>query len=192
MTVLDPADVKEVGIIVHAISAVGAAYARIRDGAHASEQVFVPQGVANKFKMLPGDCFNCRVIPNYLDRRETVPWRLIYIHPQDGAAPEAPRTEVQAKETFDTMTDDRIKVRVEEEALDGRVWTTREMFKQLSDRDLDYSVPEDKHKASVIGNHLRALCRQGRIYKMEIYSRTDTAQYVYFCTDLEEFTPAGY
>lgn len=192
MTVNPLTAVKEAVIFVHALSTVGAAYARVLEGEHASEQVFIPQGIANKFEVLPGDCFTCRVVQNHPDRRDTVPWRLVYIYPKGGDVPEAPRTEARAKETFDTMTDDRIRARVEEEALDGRVWTAREMFKGLSGRDPDYSAPPDKHKSSVIGNHLRTLCRHGRIYKMEIYSRTETAQHVYFCTDLEEFTPEGY
>lgn len=197
MLVLNPAEVRDARITIHAVTMGGAAYARVMEGDLATQQVFIPQGVVSKFRMRPGDGFECRIAPNNHERRDMVPWRVIYVVPKEEPTASLPEpvpmpAPAPVKRTWDMLTDEEIKTRIEQELVDGRVWTTREAFNELAGRDVIYANPDDKHKASVIGNHLRSLCRQGKMYRLELYTRTDTAYAVYFCSDIEELKPTGY
>jgi hypothetical protein len=86
-----------------------------------------------------------------------------------------------------------LKAQIEALVLEGQVWTSREVFYQLFKRDVDYKRNEDKLNAATIGNHLRALCRAGKMSRIELYRQDiDSAHAVYFSVDLDALKPEGY
>lgn len=196
---LNPADIRETNIIVHAIATSGVAYARDLLG-NAEGQIFVPQGITRKFDMKPGDTFRARVAPNFPDRLDSIPWRLIYV--------DVPKTEVpQPLTNFATglpllhslrpepkprLTDEQIKSQVREDAVDGRVWTTREMFFHLFDYEVVYKDAADKAAATTIGNVLRSMASEGLLYHCELYTKSTIAHAVYFCSDITALKPEGF
>jgi len=198
-TILNPSDVHETHIIVHAIATSGVSYARDLSGT-VEGQIFVPQGITRRFDMRPGDTFKARVAPNFADRQETVPWRLIYVDmaqtevppPVPTFRPALPLLHSLRPEPKPRLTDEQIKARVREEAVDGRVWTTREMFFHLFDREVVYKEPADKAAATTIGNVLRAMAAEGLLYHCELYTRSTTAHAVYFCSDMAALKPEGF
>lgn len=197
---LNPADIRETNIIVHAIATSGVAYARDLMG-NAEGQIFVPQGITRKFDMKPGDTFRARVAPNFPDRLEAIPWRLIYV---DVAKPDVPQPFLDKlqyglpvlnnllPEPKPRLTDEQIKARVREEAVDGRVWTTREMFFHLFDYEVVYKEAADKAAATTIGNVLRSMAAEGLLYHCELYTKSTIAHAVYFCSDITALKPEGF
>lgn len=197
---LNPADIRETNIIVHAIATSGVAYARDLMG-NAEGQIFVPQGITRKFDMKPGDTFRARVAPNFPDRLDAVPWRLIYV---DVAKPDAPQPFLDKIEhglpvlhnlrpmPKPRLTDEQIKSQVREDAVDGRVWTTREMFFHLFDYEVVYKDATDKAAATTIGNVLRAMATEGLLYHCELYTKSTIAHAVYFCSDITALKPEGF
>jgi len=197
---INPSEVRETTIVVHAIATSGVAYARDLEG-NAEGQIFVPQGITRKFDMKPGDTFRARVAPNFPDRADVIPWRLIYV--------DVPRTEVPQPflnkleyglpvlhslrpAPKPRLTDDQIKERVREDAVDGRVWTTREMFFHIFDREVVYKETADKAAATTIGNVLRAMATEGLLYHCELYTKSTIAHAVYFCSDMTALKPEGF
>lgn len=186
-----PDQVREVTLVIHAVAASGCGYATILEGP-VTGQVFINQSAVNRFNLRPGDKHLARVVPNYPDRSEKVAWRTIYIVPQAQTAPPAPAAAAPpAAEPVESEAS--LKERVEHLVLDGRVWTTREVFKVLMDREPSYTTPKDKLLASQIGNHLRTLCRHEKLWRTELFKHdSEFASAVYFSTDPDELRPADY
>lgn len=190
---LNPSDIHEATIIVHAIATSGVSYARDLSGT-VEGQIFVPQGITRRFDMRPGDTFKARVAPNFADRQETVPWRLIYVDmanpPEPVAKPAPPAPVVQAPAP--KLTKEQVKVQAREEALDGRVWTTREMFNHIFGREPVFKNEDDKAFANTISNALRAMSTEGLLYRLELYKTSEIAHAVYFCSDIDALKPEGF
>lgn len=193
MSLINPLEVVETNIVIHAVGTNNVCYARPQFPNVApfspEDQVFISSGVAARFRMLPGDMFRARLVPNNPEMRDRVKWRSIFIFPKDGVAPPPPPPVAPAKPK---LTDEQIKQRVETESLDGRVWTTREVFYEIFRYEVDHKDREDHRIFSLIGNHLRDLQRDGKLYSAEVFGKTDTARYVYFCSSIDELTPDGY
>lgn len=199
-TILSPSDVHEAHIIVHAIATSGVSYARDLTGT-VEGQIFVPQGITRRFDMKPGDTFRARVAPNFADRASVVPWRLIYVDVPPTEVPQPVLNKIEyglpilhnlRPEPKPRLTDEQIKDRVREEAADGRVWTTREMFFHLFDREVVYKEPVDKAAATTIGNVLRAMAAEGLLFHCELYTKSTIAHAVYFCSDMAALKPEGF
>lgn len=192
--ILNPADIRETTIIVHAIATSGVAYARDLSGG-VEGQVFVPQGITRKFDMKPGDTFLARIAPNFPDRQDSVPWRLIYVDVPRSEVPGLPALPIAhslRQEPKPRLTEEQLKTQVREEAVDGRVWTTREMFFHIFDYEVVYKDPTDKAAATTIGNVLRSMASEGLLHHSELYMRSTVAHAVYFCSDIEALKPEGF
>jgi hypothetical protein len=195
--------VREVDVAVHAATLTGACYGHLLN-VEPREQVFIPPSVAMKFQLLPGEVLlKARVIPNHPDRRETVPWKLIYVPPTTGQKPATPTPEAAKQQEEEEaaqellasaaqLTDDEIKDRMRKDAVNGDVWTSREMFYYLFKRDPNYKSRVDRNAVSCIGNTFRDLCREGLLVRSEIYRRSDAAYAVYFCSSLDTLTPEDF
>jgi hypothetical protein len=195
----DLADMRESEVLVYSVSFSGNAYGRDTSGKNQGS-IFFHKSQTEKFDIKPGDTVRARYIPNYEDRRQDVPWRTIYIfptqthHEERGIAelvpvpPPAPAP--VAKKGIEPSD---LKAQIEALVLEGQVWTSREVFYQLFKRDVDYKRNEDKLNAATIGNHLRALCRAGKMSRIELYRQDiDGAHAVYFSVDLDALKPEGY
>jgi hypothetical protein len=202
----DLADMRESDVLVYSVSFSGNAYGRDTSGKNQGP-IFFHKSQTEKFDIKPGDMVRARYVPNYEDRRDSVPWRTIFIFPlrpseergiaelvQTTVMPPAPEpapTPVSTAKKGITLPE--LKAQIEELVLSGQVWTSREVFYQLFKREVDYKRNEDKLNAASIGNHLRALCRAGKMSRMEIYRHDiDSAHSVYFSVDLDALKPEGY
>jgi hypothetical protein len=195
----DLEDMRESEVLVYSVSFSGNAYGRDTSGKNQGS-IFFHKSQTEMFDIKPGDTMRVRYIPNYEDRRQDVPWRTIYIfptqthHEERGIAelvsvpPPAP--EPAKKKEIGTS---ELKVLVNDLVLEGQVWTSREVFYAIFKRDVDYKVAEDKLIAATIGNHLRSLCRAGKMHRIELFRHdVDSAHAVYFSVDLDALKPEGY
>jgi hypothetical protein len=195
----DLEDMRESEVLVYSVSFSGNAYGRDTSGKNQGS-IFFHKSQTERFDIKPGDTVRTRYIPNYEDRRQDVPWRTIYIFPQQTQHEErgiaelvpvpppapapAPKKEVGTPD---------LKTLVNDLVLEGQVWTSREVFYNLFKRDIDYKRNEDKLNAATIGNHLRALCRAGKMHRIEMFRHdVDIAHAVYFSVDLDALKPEGY
>jgi hypothetical protein len=195
----DLADMRESEVLVYSVSFSGNAYGRDMSGKNQGS-IFFHKSQTEMFDIKPGDTMRVRYIPNYEDRRQDVPWRTIYIfptqthHEERGIAelvPVPPPAPAPVAKKGVEPTD--LKAQIEALVLEGQVWTSREVFYQLFKRDVDYKVAEDKLIAATIGNHLRSLCRAGKMHRIELYRQDiDSAHAVYFSVDLDALKPEGY
>ena len=185
MTYINAAEVVEMSIVVHAMGGSGVCYGTPQNiRPELDGQVFIPQGVATRFGILPGDALRVRVVPNNPDMRDRIRWRSIYIYPKE--VPVAP----QAAPLKPLMpSDEVVKKRVEEESADGRVWTMRAMFEHIFQREPDYKNTEESRIAAMIGNHLRHLQKEGKLWCAELFNEHEKAYAVYFCADVDALVP---
>lgn len=188
MTVLfNPSDVREGDFILHAVTASGVAYARaLSEGIEG--QVFVGQNVVERFSLKPGDAFKGRVVPNYHDRRETVPWRLIYLS-ESPNQPKPREEEPRAKDRGPTP--EEVAAMVAEYSQDGRVWTSRDLFYEIFDTDIDENLEDHRKKLSLILDRLAELCKEGVLFRLKLY-KTEEFHVNYYCSDIDALTPEGY
>lgn len=191
MAYINAAEVVEMNIVVHAMGSSGVCYGTPQNvTADLDGQVFIPQGVAARFGILPGDALRVRVVPNNPDMRDRIRWRSIYIYPREGApAPHPAPAPAPAKIKPWMPSDETVKKRVEEESGDGRVWTMRAMFEHILQREPDYKDTEDSRIAALIGNHLRSLQKAGKLWCAELFNEHEKAYAVYFCADVDELVP---
>lgn len=206
MHFIDPSQVFEMNVVVHALGGSGVAYAKpcgpLPPKVMPEDQVFIPQGVATKFSMCPGDAFRLRVVPNNPEMQHRTQWRSLYVFPPAGyvqppradavpvtppAPPPAPVLPPKPK-----LNDSQIRGAVEATALDGRVWTTREVFFDVMGKEPDHKDREEHRVFALIGNHLRSLRKDGELFASEIFCKGDQAHAVYFCTDMDRLVPEGY
>ena len=197
----DLEDMRESEVLVYSVSFSGNAYGRDTSGKNQGS-IFFHKSQTERFDIKPGDTVRTRYIPNYEDRRQDVPWRTIYIFPtqthhEERGIAELVQTTVMppapapvAKKGIEPSD---LKAQIEALVLPGQVWTSREVFYKLFKRDIDYKRNEDKLNAATIGNHLRALCRAGKMSRIELYRQDiDSAHAVYFSVDLDALKPEGY
>lgn len=200
-------DIRETDVFIYSVSFSGNSFGRDLSGKNEGP-IFFHKSQTEKFNIKPGDIFRTRYVPNYEDRRDNVPWRTIFIFPlqthheergiaelvQTTVMPPAPApapTPVPTAKKGITLPE--LKAQIEALVLPGQVWTSREVFYNLFKRDIDYKRNEDKLNAASIGNHLRALCRAGKMNRMELYRHDiDSAHSVYFSVDLDALKPEGY
>jgi hypothetical protein len=193
---IKPEDVVEAAMVVQAVISTGAAFG-YATGDKAQGPVYVPPGTSMRFNMRPGDSYQVRLIPNYEDRRNDVPWRTIYVYEEETTA-SLPAFVREAKplltDSFKApakpvLTDDDVKRLTAETMQDGAAWTTREVFTHIFERAPNYKDTEDARLVAVVGNKLRAMCRDGLVYRAELYSHATPAHNVYFCTSMRGLVP---
>ena len=192
-------DIRESEVFIYSVSFSSNAFGRDASGENEGP-IFFHKSQTERFDIKPGDTFRARYVPNYEDRRDNVPWRAIFIFPQPRPAEERgiaelvsvppPAPAPAAKKGIEPSD---LKAQIEALVLPGQVWTRREVFYNLFKRDIDYKRNEDKLNAATIGNHLRALCRAGKMSRIELYRQDiDSAHAVYFSVDLDALKPEGY
>jgi len=213
----EPSEVIETMILIYGSSTSGASYGRSIDG-KVEGQVFLAQGIVNRFELCPGDTLKVRVVPNYPDRIESVAWRVIYAYPKEEAVAEkepskttsllgtlyaiaadrmsvhsaAPQPAVAPAERVKKMTDEAVKEMVRRVAEDGRVWSSRAMFEHIFDREPDYKDDYDRRTCSTINNTLRSMATKGLLAYANLYKGHDTAYATYFCADIGMLKPEGF
>ena len=183
---LDIKDYTEAEIVIHAMTVNGSAYGRVQTN---NEHVYVSPGIARRFNMRPGDSFEVRVVKNHTDRQDTVPWRVIYVYEEDdpnaqGAGPVAPAPR--------KLTDEEVKSRAADFVQDGRAWSTRDVFLAIFKRAPDYGNTEDCRLFSLIGGKLRSMCRDGLVFRSELYTHAAQAHVLYFCTSIKGLVPTAH
>lgn len=181
----NPGDVREDLFVVHALTASGVAYARSLSGS-IEGQVFLGQNVVSKFDLKPGDAFTGRVVPNYPDRQEIVPWRLIYVNHGATVSP-APAPAAKSR----GLTREEIEARVKDTVLDGRVWTSREVFRSVFEETFEDALEEARSRHSVVVDALVELSRTGELQRAKLYQE-DVVIAIYYSTDIDALTPDGY
>lgn len=187
-----PSDVRDEELVIHGIGMSGTAFAKSING-NFDGQVFIPQGVAQRFNMLPGDAVRARIIPNGDEFKDRVAWRAIYIYPNEIAkSPAKPVVYAPPPPKRKEMTDEELRKQIERLTDDGSVWTTRDMFSEIFEREPDYKDEWDHRKVSAVGNILRSMCGAKKMYRSEIFTHTDVAYKVYFSTDIEQLKPDAY
>lgn len=213
----EPSEVIETNILIYGSSTSGASYGRSIDG-KIDGQVFLAQGIVNRFELCPGDTLKVRVVPNYPDRIDSVAWRVIYAYPKTEAVAEkeppkatsllgtlysiaaermsvhsaAPQPAMPPAERVKQMTDEGVKETVRRVAEDGRVWSARAMFELIFDREPDYKDDYDRRTCSTINNTLRSMATKGVLAYSNLYKGTDTAYATYFCADINMLKPEGF
>jgi len=213
----EPSEVIETNILIYGSSASGASYGRSIDG-KVEGQVFLAQGIVNRFELCPGDTLKVRVVPNYPDRIESVAWRVIYAYPKNETAVEkeqpkttsllgtlyaiaadrmsvhsaAPQPDVAPAVLVKKLNDEALKETVRNRADDGRVWSSRSMFEHIFDREPDYKDDYDRRTCSTINNTLRSMATKGLLAYSNLYKGTDAAYATYFCSDINMLKPEGF
>lgn len=191
-TTFKPSDVRDEELVIHGMGMAGTAFARSLNGTFEG-QVFIGQSVALQFNMLPGDVVRARIVPNGEDYKDRVPWRAIYVYPTKTAPfPSKPVVYAPPPPKRKELTDDELRKRIEDLTGDGSVWTTRDVFTEIFEREPNYKDEWDHRKISTIGNILRQMCGAKKMYRAEIFTHTDVAYKVYFSTDIEELKPDAY
>lgn len=195
-------DFAEATIVVQAVISTGACFG-YATGDKVQGAVYVAPGTSMRFNMRPGDTFKVRVVPNYEDRRVDVPWRTIYVYEDEATATlpafvrearplltdsfkAAPVVQAPAKPV---LTDEDVKRLTAEIIQDGLARTTREVYTHIFERAPNYKDAEDARMVAVVGNKLRAMCRDGIVYRAELYSHATPAHNVYFCTSMRGLVP---
>lgn len=209
----EPSEVIETNILIYGSSASGASYGRSIDG-KVDGQIFLAQGIVNRFELCPGDTLKARVVPNYPDRIDSVAWRVIYAYPKNEKEQSkptsllgtlysiaadrmsmhsaAPQPAVAPNVLVKKMTDEAVKEMVRNRADDGRVWSSRSMFEHIFDREPDYKDDFDRLTCSTINNTLRSMATKGLLAYANLYKGTDTAYATYFCADIKMLKPEGF
>lgn len=195
-------DFAEATVVVQAVISTGACFG-YATGDKVQGAVYVAPGTSMRFNMRPGDTFKVRVVPNYEDRRVDVPWRTIYVY-EDEATTTLPAFVREARPlltdsfkapptthapTKPVLTDEDIKRLTVELMQDGAARTTREVFINILERAPNYKDAEDARLVAVVGNKLRSMCRDGLVYRAELYSHATPAHNVYFCTSMRGLVP---
>jgi hypothetical protein len=77
-------------IMVEVMTYSGSAFAATIDG----EQVFINQRIVQSLNLQEGMTLLAHLLPNYVDKRDTIPWRAMRVEPLDGTEVQGPRIPV--------------------------------------------------------------------------------------------------
>ena len=73
-------------IMVEVMTYSGSAFAATIDG----EQVFINQRIVQSLNLQEGMTLLAHLLPNYVDKRDTIPWRAMRVEPLDGTEVQGP------------------------------------------------------------------------------------------------------
>ena len=108
-------------VLVEELTYSGSAFGVLANG----EGVFINSRIVDKMELAPGTAVHAQVLPNFSDKREQIPWRVVNV--QAETADELQPTQKPEPEVNDHEDDIDVKIfDVLEEA--GRPLTMREIF----------------------------------------------------------------
>ena len=108
-------------VLVEELTYSGSAFGVLANG----EGVFINSRIVDKMELSPGTAVHAQVLPNFSDKREQIPWRVVNV--QAATADELQPTQKPEPEVNDHEDDIDVKIfDVLEEA--GKPLTMREIF----------------------------------------------------------------
>ena len=183
-TLLHPeSEVREVSVIVTVRTLSGAGFAQTAE----NERIFTPKGVMTAVNLLPGDKLQMRIVENFGERRDDVPWRAIYAKRNSPSTDERPWYPSDA--TLVKRAEEHVMGRIgtEEES----AWTVEQLFSALMQRPADPNHTNDAAALRALTEWAKAQCETGRLHFCCIYSRGVAVVRKYYSTDIELLEPWG-
>lgn len=162
-------------VVIESLTYSGSAFGVNEDG----EQVFINARIVDVCKLQEGMSATARVLPNYADKRDVIPWRAIRVDRPSVELPEFSMPPVPpAKEIDHVMTPAELEDQIMVELSNGEYWTTVELSNVL---DLD---------TKTTGNACLRLFQKGRIAKAEVHAKPNQgrASFLLWARSADVFT----
>jgi hypothetical protein len=164
-------DTTKMRVMIESIAATGSAFGSNEDG----DIVFLNKRLVDKVGLEMGDVVEAHAIPNYEDKRDSIPWR--------GVRVSMPRDAVDTPNNL-----------VEEVKVRTSVELDQEILEHLSDEEVSYWTATDLAAAAdtdtvTVGNSCNRLFQQGRIARADVHARPGQKRVSFFlwALDVEGF-----
>lgn len=155
-------DTTKMRVMIESIAATGSAFGTNEDG----DTVFLNRRLVDKVGLEMGDVVNADAVPNYEDKRESIPWRGVRV-----SMPEVEEVKVRTSEELD-----------------------QEIIEHLSDEEVTYWTNTDLADASnadtvTVGKSCNRLFQRGLIAKADVHARPGQkrASFCLWALDVEGF-----
>lgn len=162
-------------VVIESLTYSGSAFGVNKDG----EQVFINPRIVGACNLQEGMLATARVLPNYADKREMIPWRAIRVDrpPANLSGLNLPPVP-PAKDIDHVMTPAELEEQIVTELGNEEYWTTMELANVL---DLD---------TKTVGNACGRLFQKGRIAKAEVHAKPDQgrASFLLWAKSADVFT----
>ena len=162
-------------VMIESVSDSGSAFGSTDVG----ESVFFNKRLVEKVELDIGDIVDANVIPNYEDKRHSIPWRAVRVSPQKD------QTFAEVSPARETAEESRAR-----SASDIDL----EVMSLMSDPDVSYWTTIDLADAAdtdtkVIGNACLRLFNKGRIAKADVHARhsQERASFCLWARNAEQF-----
>ena len=124
----------------------------------AGEQIFINARIMERMNLREGGLVTAYVLPNYADKRQTIPWRAMRVDvPRD-----IPQQTSPVVETEPSTLDNEIMRLLWADTETGRLWTDKEVSDKISDNastTLDTASPAECHRACTRLYERAVICR---------------------------------
>lgn len=124
----------------------------------AGEQIFINARIMERMNLREGGLVTAYVLPNYADKRQTIPWRAMRVDvPRD-----IPQQTSPVVETEPSTLDNEIMRLLWADIETGRLWTDKEVSDKISanaSTTLDTASPAECHRACTRLYERAVICR---------------------------------
>ena len=124
----------------------------------AGEQIFINARIMERMNLEEGGLVTAYVLPNYADKRQTIPWRAMRVDvPRD-----IPQQTSPVVETEPSTLDNEIMRLLWADTETGRLWTDKEVSDKISanaSTTLDTASPAECHRACTRLYERAVICR---------------------------------
>ena len=124
----------------------------------AGEQIFINARIMERMNLREGGLVTAYVLPNYADKRQTIPWRAMRVDvPRD-----IPQQTSPVVETEPSTLDNEIMRLLWADTETGRLWTDKEVSDKISanaSTTLDTASPAECHRACTRLYERAVICR---------------------------------
>ena len=145
------------------------------------EQIFINSRIMERMELEKGDQVTAYVLPNYEDKRDTIPWRAMRVDTADIAERQQPST----TGSLSTLDKEIMKTLWTDAYCDGRMWTDREISEKIEEQSvytLEMATNKQCHESC------ERLHERGIIAKIKITSdATDIKTVVMWAADIRDF-----
>ena len=130
----------------------------------AGEQIFINARIMERMNLREGGLVTAYVLPNYADKRQTIPWRAMRVDvPRDIPQQTSPVVDLRKfGETEPSTLDNEIMRLLWADTETGRLWTDKEVSDKISanaSTTLDTASPAECHRACTRLYERAVICR---------------------------------
>ena len=140
------------------------------------EQIFINSRIMERMELEKGDQVTAYVLPNYEDKRDTIPWRAMRVDPAHSDI---------TKGSLSTLDKEIMRTLWSEAFSDGRMWTDRDISKQIESEAI-WTMGMVTHQQC--HESCERLHKRGIIARIKITSDpTDIKTVVMWAADIRDF-----